>query len=136
MGYSVNLISTQADCDLLLSLSAKEKSDLEFQKLSQQRQRDSYAATAVEVGAELQTVNAELTAVTGIIDALPEGEVKDDNITRLKKLELRKRLLQNKKDDYGTVSVLEKELIIDRIEHELNSVQGFVDAVLARKAAL
>lgn len=136
MGFSVNLISTQADCDLLLSLSAKEKSDLEFQKLSQQRQRDSYAANAVEVGAELQTVNAELTAVTSIIDALPEGEVKDDNITRLKKLELRKRLLENKKDDYGTVSVLEKELIIDRIEHELNSVQGFVDAVLARKAAL
>ncbi len=136
MGYSVNLISTQADCDLLLSLSAKEKSDLEFQKLSQQRQRDSYAANAVGVAAELQTVTAELTALTGIIAALPEGEVKDDNITRQIKLELRKRLLEDKKDNYGTVAVLEKELLIDRIEHELTSLQGFVDAVLARKASL
>jgi hypothetical protein len=136
MTYSVNLIGTQADCDLLLSLAAKEKSNLEFQKLSQQRQRQNYADTALEVAAELQTVDAELTALGSIITALPDGEVKDDSITRQKRLELRKRLLEDKKDNYGTVAVLEKELGIDRLERELASMQDFVAAVQARKAAL
>jgi hypothetical protein len=136
MTYSVNLISTQADCDLLLSLAAKEKSDLEFQKLSQERQRKSYAETAGEVAAELQTVDAELTAITTVVAALPDGEVKDDNITRQKRLELRKRLLDDKKDNYGVVAVLEKELGIDRLDKELVAAQDFIVAIQARKAAL
>jgi hypothetical protein len=136
MTYSVNLISTQADCDLLLSLAAKEKSDIEFQKLSQQRQRENYAETAGEVAAELQTVDAELTAINSVVTALPDGEVKDDNITRQKRLELRKRLLEDKKDNYGVVAVLEKELGIDRLDKELVAMQDFIVALQARKAAL
>jgi hypothetical protein len=136
MTYSVNLISTQADCDLLLSLAAKEKSDLEFQKLSQERQRKSYAETAGEVAAELQTVDAELTAITTVVAALPDGEVKDDSITRQKRLELRKRLLDDKKDNYGVMAVLEKELGIDRLDKELAATQDFIVAIQARKAAL
>ena len=34
MSYSVNKITTVADCDLLLAWAAKEKADLEFKKNS------------------------------------------------------------------------------------------------------
>lgn len=104
--------------------------------MSQERQRKSYAETAGEVAAELQTVDAELTAITSVVAALPDGEVKDDNITRQKRLELRKRLLDDKKDNYGVVAVLEKELGIDRLDKELAATQDFIVAIQARKAAL
>jgi hypothetical protein len=136
MGYSVNLIGTQADCDLLLSLAAKEKSNLEFQKLSTQRQRENYAETAAAVAAELQAVDAELAALGSIIATLPDGDVKDDNITRQKRLELRKRLLDDRKENYGSVALLEKELGIDRIDKELAAMQDFIVAVQERKAVL
>jgi hypothetical protein len=136
MAYSVNLISTVADCNLLLSLAAKEKSDLEFRKISQERQRSSYAETAVETEAELQTVNAELAALASIIATLPDGQVKDDNITKQKKLELKQYLLAEKKDNYGAVALLEKELILARIDKELLATQEFITALEARKAAL
>jgi hypothetical protein len=136
MSYSVNLISTAADCDLLLSLSAKEKSDLEFRKLSQDRQRSSYAETAVEVETELQAVNAELAALNTIIAGLPPGQVKDDNITKQKKLELKQYLLTEKKDNYGAVALLEKEFTLARIDKELAATQEFTTALEARKAAL
>jgi hypothetical protein len=136
MSYSVNLISTVADCDLLLSLAAKEKSDLDFRKLSQDRQRSSYAETAVEVEAELQVVNTELSAITTVIANLPDGQTKDDNITKRKKLELKQYLLTEKKDNYGAVALLEKELTLARIDKELTATQEFSTALEARKATL
>jgi hypothetical protein len=136
MSYSVNLISTAADCNLLLSLAAKEKSDLEFRKLSLERQRSSYAETAVEVETELQSVNAELAALTSIIASLPDGQVKDESITKQKKLELKQYLLTEKKDNYGAVALLEKEYSVARIEKELTATQEFTTALEARKAAL
>ena len=37
MSYSINKITTIADCDLLLAWAAKEKADLNFKKLSEER---------------------------------------------------------------------------------------------------
>jgi hypothetical protein len=136
MSFSVNLISTAADCNLLLSLAAKEKSDLEFRKLSLERQRSSYAETAVEVETELQSVSAELAALVSIIASLPDGQVKDENITKQKKLELKQYLLTEKKDNYGAVALLEKEFGQARLEKELTATQDFITAMEARKAAL
>jgi hypothetical protein len=136
MNYSVSLISTTADCDLLLSLAAKEKGDLDFRKLSLERQRSSYAETAVEVETELQSVNAEMAALISIIASLPDGQTKDENITKRKKLELKHHLLSEKRDNYGVVALLEKEYSVARIEKELAATQEFSTALEARKAAI
>lgn len=65
-----------------VGLAAKEKKDLYFRTLSLERQRSSYAETAVEIEAELQAVTAELTTLSGIIASLPDGELKDENVTK------------------------------------------------------
>ncbi len=119
-----------------MSLAAKEKSDLEFRKLSQDRQRSSYSETAVEVEAELQVVNTEVAALNTIIASLPPGQTKDENITKLKRLELKQYLLKEKKDNYGVVALLEKEFTLARIDKELAATQEFTAALEARKAAL
>jgi hypothetical protein len=136
MGFSTNLISTVADCDLLLSLAAKEKSDLDFRKLSLERQRSSYAETAVETEAELQAVTAELTALAGIIASLPNGELKDENVTKQKKLELKQYLLTEKKDNYGAVALLAKEFDQARLDKELQAAEEFSAALEERRTSL
>ena len=67
-----------------VGLAAKEKIDLYFRTLSIERQRSSYAETAVETEAGLQAVTAELTTLSGIIASLPDGELKDENVTKKK----------------------------------------------------
>lgn len=130
------MISTADDCDLLLSLAAKEKGDLDFRKLSLQRQRNSYAETAVEVDAELLAVTAELNALNTMIPTLPNGDAKDDNIGRQKRLELRQFQLTQRKDNYGVVAQLVKEFEQARLDKELLAVQEFTTAVQERKAEL
>lgn len=136
MGFTTDLISTADDCDLLLSLAAKEKGDLDFRKLSLERQRSAYAENAVEVEAELQAATAELAALATIIASLPDGAVKDENVTRQKRLELKHFLLKQKKEDYGSVALLVKEFGQARLDKELLAVQEFTIAVQARKAEL
>jgi hypothetical protein len=136
MSFSVSMITTVADCDLLLSLATKEKSDLEFRKLSTERQRSSYAENAGEVEAELAAANAELTAVNTVLGTLPEGPTKDEHITKKMRLELKLRLLNERKENYGTVALLAKEFDQARLEKELLAAQEFTAAVQARKAAL
>lgn len=130
------MITTVADCDLLLSLAARERSDLEFRKLSVERQRSVYAENAGEVEAELTAVNAELVAVNTVLENLPDGDIKDEQITKKMRLELKLRLLHEKKENYGIVALLVKEFGQARLEQELAAAQDFTTAVEARRKNL
>jgi hypothetical protein len=136
MSYSVNGITQVVDCDVLLTWSQKEKADLNFKKLSEDRLTTKFASSAVEVQAILQGVNAELAAVITIIASLPDGPTKVDETKRKVKLEYKKFLLENRKESYGAVALLQKELDLQRINKEIDEVDVFIAAITARKAAL
>ena len=51
MSYSIAKITTVADCDLLLSWAAKEKADLNYKKLSEERLTNNYSETSIEIDA-------------------------------------------------------------------------------------
>jgi len=136
MSYSVNKITTVADCDLLLAWAAKEKADLEFKKLSEERLTNNYSTTSIEIDAELQSVNTEIDATTTIIATLPEGQSKEDAVKKKVKLEYKKFLLQTRKESYGVVALLEKELDLNNVTQSLAEVDAFVAAITTRKAAL
>ena len=134
--YSLNKITTVADCDVLLTWAEKEKSDLTFKQLSVERITVNYSSASVEIDAILQGVIAEIDATQTVIDALPEGPTKEDLVKKLTRLEYKKFLLENRKESYGSVALLEKELYLDRINRELDGVETFIVDVTARKAAL
>ena len=134
MPYSVTTLSNAADCDFLLKLANKEKSDLEFRIISLNRQQFSYAESTVEIDSELQIVEAELSALETVIAALPDGEIKDDNITKKKKLELKQYLLLEKKGDRGSVALVEKEFQLARVGKELEEANSFITILTTRKA--
>ncbi len=136
MAYSVNKITTVADCDLLLAWAAKEKADLEFKKLSEERVTNNYSATSIEIEAELQSVITEIDATTTIIATLPEGQSKEDAVKKKVKLEYKKFLLESRKESYGVVALLEKEFELTNVTLSLNEIDAFIVAINARKALL
>lgn len=136
MSYSVSTLTTVADCDTVLALIEKEKKDLSFRKLSLERQQENYANATVEVSSEIEVLNAELSAVNTVIAALPDGDTKDDNIKRQKKLEYSLFLLTNRKANYGAIALLEKEFNIALIVKELEEADVFTAAVTDRKASI
>ena len=136
MSYSIAKITTVADCDLLLSWAAKEKADLNYKKLSEERLTTNYSETSIEIDAELQSVIAEIAATVTVIATLPNGNSKEDAIKKKTKLEYKKFLLNNRKESYGVVALLEKELDLSRVTLELGEIDAFVTAITTRKAGL
>lgn len=136
MSYSISSITQVADCDVLLTSAGKEKADLEFKKLSEERLTSKYATTSVEVDAILQGVLAELSAVNTIIGVLPDGPTKDEEIKKKVKLEYKKFLLENRKESYGAVALLEKQMDLARVTQELAEVNAFITLITNHKATL
>lgn len=136
MMYSVSNLTSIADCDVLLTSVGKEKADLVFKRLSEERLTNKYATTSVAVEAILQGVIVELSAVNTIISVLPEGPTKEEEIKKRTRLEYKKFLLENRKESYGAVALLEKELDLARVEQELEEVDAFIAAITAHKATL
>ena len=136
MNYSITNLNQVADCNVLLSWAAKEQADLNFKKLSDERLTSKYAETALELDAVLQGVLAELAASETIISLLPEGPAKEDAVNKKTRLEYKKFLLETRRESYGTVALLEKEMDLARIIRELDEVGAFIQAVEARKTVL
>ena len=136
MLYSIAKITTVPDCDLFLSWAAKEKANLNYKKLSEERLTNNYSETSIEIDAELQSVAAEIAATETVIATLPEGNSKEDAIKKKTKLEYKKFLLNNRKESYGAVALLEKELDLSRVTLELGEIDAFVAAITTRKAEL
>ncbi|MRX41322.1 hypothetical protein GJU43_18700 [Flavobacterium sp. LC2016-23] len=137
MSYSIKRITQVADCDVLLTWAAREKADLDFELLSEDRLTDKFETTSVEVEAILQGVLAELSALRVAVVRLPEGgKAKADMGVKIKKLEYKQFLLENRKQTYGLLALLQKELDIQRIENEIKEVDTFVAELTAHKATL
>ena len=136
MNYSVQNLTQVSDCNALLTWAAREKSDLNFKKLSDERLTVRFAETSQELEAILQGVLAELAATETIIAVLPEGPSRDEAINKKTRLEYKKFLLENRKESYGTVALLEKEMDLARVEQEIEEVDAFIAAVEEKKAAL
>lgn len=137
MSYSIKRITQVADCDVLLTWAAREKADLDFELLSEDRLTDKFETTSVEVEAILQGVLAELSALRVAVVMLPEGgKAKADMGVKIKKLEYKQFLLENRKQTYGLLALLQKELDIQRIENEIKEVDTFVAELTAHKATL
>lgn len=120
----------------MLTLAAREKADLNFKKLSDERLTNRYAETSQELDADLQGVLAELAATETIIAVLPEGPSQDDALNKKTRLEYKKFLIETRKESFGTVALLEKEMDLARVSQEIVEVEAFIAAVEEKKATL
>jgi len=117
-------------------MATKEKANLTFKKMSDERMTARFTETSLELDAALQGVIAELSAIETIINMLPDGPSKDDAMDKKVRLEYKKFTIENRRETYGTVALIEKEMDLARVNQELNEVDNFISAVEIRKSEL
>ena len=84
----------------------------------------------------MKGVLAEVTATETIIVVLPEGPSKEDAVNKRTRLEYKKFLLETRRESYGSVALLEKEMDLVRVLLEIDEVNAFITTVSSRKAEL
>ena len=125
-----------ADCNVLLSWAAKEKADLDYKKLSDARMVQKFTETSQELDASLQGVIAEIAATETIISVLPEGQAREDAVDKKTRLEYKKFVLESRKESYGSVALLEKQVDLARATNGIIEMDSFIGVIEARKAEL
>ena len=134
--YSISNVTTIADCNVLLNMANKEKADLNFKKLSDERLVNNYSSTSVEISAVLQGVIAEISAINTVLAVLPDGLTKESEEKRKVRLEYKKFLLETRKESYGAVALLEKQLDLERVNKQIDEVDAFILAINNHKVSL
>ena len=136
MNYSFTLLKSKEDCDAMISIATKNKEALEYKKLTLQHKKNISTGNAVEIEAELQSVNAEIAALETVIASLPDGDTKKDQVSKKTKLEFKKFILSERKESYGVLSLLDTEVDIGCIDKDVEEIDAFIAGLGDRKAEL
>ncbi|MBF9220444.1 hypothetical protein [Hymenobacter ruricola] len=135
MAFSVNLLTTAVQCDALLATKQRERTGLVNRLNNLQFQLDNWDdATSAET--ELAATQTLITSLTPIVAALPDGDDKRRNQNQLNRYQTRANNLTSKVENYGVIALLEKELDRDTLTGDIATLDAFVAAVQARRAAL
>jgi hypothetical protein len=132
MNYTVSQLTTKPDCEALLQIANAEKSDLEYRKAGLQRERQASTLTSYSIQTGLAAVNAEVSALETVLNALPPGPTYDDTQVRITKARYKQFLLEQRKGNYGPISLVEKEYEIACIDQALSETDAFVVSITAR----
>jgi hypothetical protein len=136
MAISLELITLPEEADSLLKTAQRDKRIFEHRKESIDLRTATSAENAIELQQDLTASQAELTTAIAIIASLPEGSKKEEEITKKLSLELKIRKLTESGNKSGALALIEKEYDADLLDRQLAGIETFMDAVLARKAAL
>jgi hypothetical protein len=89
-----------------------------------------------ERAADILAAQAELQSLNTMIESLPDGTRKQEEITNRMAVELRLRRLTQGADGNDPVSVIERAFDLDRFDRVMAGIDAFLEAVAARKATL
>ncbi len=136
MNYSVSMLQSKSDCDTIIGIAKSERDGLIYRKTGLERQLANAASTSVEIDTNLASATAELNALQSVVDGLPEGPTKDETQRKIKKVEYRKFLLEERKDNYGVLALLEKEYDIACLQKNVEEAEAFITSIEDKKATL
>ena len=136
MDYSINNLTKVADCEVLLTWAAREKADLDFQRFTDERSTAKFTRTSQEIDAALQGVLSELGALETVLATLPAGLVRDEAEDKKIRLEYKKFVLDNRREHYGIIALIQKESELVRVDREIVEVDTFIEALRAKKETL
>jgi hypothetical protein len=136
MAYSLTNLTSVADCDLLIGMLTKEQEDLVFQQVVQTKRADDLSDNSVDFQTDLISVQGELDIIEGVIAALPNGPQKEKQLTAKLALELRLRRLNERKDNYGPVGLINAQYQIEVLDLTLSSINNLIADVQTRRAQI
>jgi hypothetical protein len=135
MAFSVNLLTTTAQCDALLATKQRERTGLVNRLNNLSFQLDNWDDSA-SAEADLAATQALITGLTPVVEALADGDDKRRNQNMLNRYETRANNLTSKVENYGVTALLEKELDRDGVTSDVAVIDTFITAITTRRAQL
>lgn len=132
MNYTVSLLTTRPDCQALIDLANSEKGTLEYRKTGLERQHLTATVTSAEIESSLQAVNVQIDGLQSVYATLAEGPYKQSILTAIKKAEYKKFLLEQRRENYGVLALLEKEYDIATVDRSIAETDDFITQLTTR----
>ena len=138
MAYPVHLLTSQADCDLVLAEAAEERADLEYRQTQLQHLQNVGSGRATEKGAALAGATAEYNALATLLAGMAEGPTKQKNEREYKRLEYRIYVLNQQQSNgtSGVVAQFQRQYELNCLIDQLAENTTLKTEVEARRAAL
>jgi len=137
MAYSVNLLTTVADCDNVLKVADEELRVLCKRLIDFDYQHENTSNAAIDLTSELTGLEAEIVFLTPLIAALPTGsDSRSKRETQLRRATDRRDELTDRQGARRAVALLSRELAYGQTQTHITETSSFVAAVKARKAAI
>ncbi len=136
MNYSVSMLTTRPDCQVLINIASSEKENLAYRKTGLQLQLQTVSVTSVGITTDLVAVTAEVTNLQSVLAGLTPGPTYNDTLVRLTKAEYRKFLLEQRKGNFGPIGLVEKEYDLACIERSITETDELINSLTTRMAEL
>ena len=137
MAYSVNLLTTVAECDAALAAADAELRDLQHREDNLDYARENTTDSATETQAEMASLAAEIQALNTIIPTLAAGtRARKTNEISLRRAVNRQAILNDRQDSRGPVALLTRELDLAQVQVQIAETNAFKAAVTARRAVV
>jgi len=136
MAYSLKLLTTRAQCDVVLAYANAKLSLLNYHDTQTGRRADNLTASTLNDTSELTSLNAYITGLTPVVATLPPGKdrTRQENELRLR-IDRRDTLLA-RQSQQGPEALVEAELDATLVDAQLPLVQELVAQVTAHRATL
>jgi hypothetical protein len=136
MKASLQLVTLPEEADTLIRMAQRDRRIFSHSHESIDMQSENSEENALRTQQELAIAQADLAAATLVINTLPEGKKKEEEITRKMGLELKIRKLATTGSTSGFIPHIEKEYEAMLLEAKIVQIDAFISAVNARKAEL
>jgi len=136
MAYSLKLLTTRAQCDVVLAYAQAKLSLLSYHDTQTGRRAENLAASAGDLASELTGLNAYITALTPVLVTLPAGKDHDKQANDLRLKTDRRDTLLARQSQQGPEALVQSELDAALVDAQLPLVQDLVTEVTAHRATL
>lgn len=96
----------------MIDMTTENRSALDYRKTGLERQQQTASSNSVSIEADLTAAEAEIAALNTVMASLPDGPVKDETQVRLTKAIYKKFLLDQRKVNYGSIALVDREFDI------------------------
>lgn len=133
MDYSIEKITTAADCDILLQMAATKKRLLGYKRDGENIQYDSISEGAATVEADLASTIAEISSLETALAGMAPGQTRALMEDKLVKAKHKKYLLEQRRERYGVLALLNQQFDVNCMEKQSAEVDSYIAALNQRK---
>jgi hypothetical protein len=132
--FTLSLITGADLCDLLIKSAQRDQRVLEARITNLSVRNENSSENSASYAAELSELTAGISTSVTILAALPEGNLKEKELTKKMELELRLRKLTTGEISYSPEAILEREYEILKCTKLKEAAAEFEAALVQRKS--